>query len=77
MQGGGAVQLTGALYFPTQILQIGGNGDLGQNTSAWAIVADQVHLKGNGSVRIEAEFTNAGLPNVTALPQVTGARIVN
>lgn len=76
-QGGGAVQLTGALYFPTQTLQIGGNGDLGQNTSAWAIVADQVHLKGNGSVRIEAAFTNAGLPDVAALPQVIGARILN
>ncbi|MFY0611429.1 MAG: pilus assembly protein [Hyphomicrobiaceae bacterium] len=77
VQGGGAVQLTGALYFPTQTLQIGGNGDLGQNTSAWAIVADQVHLKGNGSVRIEAAFTNAGLPNVAALPQAQSARIVN
>ena len=77
VQGGGAVQLTGALYFPTQTLQIGGNGDLGQNTSAWAIVADQVHLKGNGNVRIEAAFTNAGLPNVAALPQTTGARILN
>lgn len=76
VQGGGAVQLTGALYFPSQTLEIGGNGDLGQNTSAWAIVADQVHLKGNGSVRIEAAFTNAGLPDVAALPQVTGARIL-
>ncbi|MGI9475487.1 MAG: TadE/TadG family type IV pilus assembly protein [Hyphomicrobiaceae bacterium] len=77
VQGGGTVQLTGALYFPTQTLQIGGNGDLGQSTSAWAIVADQVHLKGNGSVRIEAEFTNAGLPDIAALPQAKGARIVN
>lgn len=77
VQGGGAVQLIGALYFPTQTLQIGGNGDLGQNTSAWAIVADQVHLKGNGSVRIEAEFTNAGLPNVVSLPQPKSARLMN
>lgn len=77
IQGGGAVQLTGALYFPSQTLQIGGNGDLGQSTGAWAIVADQVHLKGNGSVRIEAAFTQAGYPDVTALPQVTGARILN
>lgn len=76
VQGGGAVQLTGALYFPTQTLQIGGNGDLGQNTAAWAIVADQVHLKGNGNVRIEADFTNAGLPNVAALPAPPSARIL-
>lgn len=77
IQGGGSVKLVGTIYLPTQTLQIGGNGDLGQNTSAWAIIADQVHLKGNGAVRIEAAFTSEALPDVTALPTNTATRLLN
>lgn len=76
IQGGGTVKLTGGFYFPTQTLQIGGNGDLGQDVEAWAIVADQVHLKGNGSVRIKAAFSSVGLPDVGALPTNTSPHIL-
>lgn len=77
IQGGGNVQLTGGLYFPTQTLEISGNGDLGQDVAAWSIVADQVHLKGNGTVQITANFGGAGLPDLSALPTNTIPRILN
>lgn len=77
IQGGGAVKLSGALYFPTQTLQIGGNGDLGQNTDAWAIVAHKVQLKGNGAVRIEASFEAKGLPQMAITPVTSGPRLMN
>ena len=77
IQGGGSVKLNGALYFPTQTLQIGGNGNLGQNADAWAIVAHTVQLKGNGTVRIETAFESKGLPQMAVTPVSSGPRILN
>lgn len=77
IQGGGTVKLSGAVYFPTQTLQIGGNGDLGQNADAWAIVAHKVQLKGNGSVRIEASFEAKGLPQMAVTPTASAPRLMN
>lgn len=77
IQGGGAVKLSGALYFPTQSLQIGGNGNLGQNADAWAIVAHKVQLKGNGTVRIEVKFEDKGLPQMAITPVSSSPRLMN
>ncbi|MBU2533672.1 MAG: hypothetical protein KKB37_13095 [Alphaproteobacteria bacterium] len=76
IQGGGTVRIVGALYFPSQTFEVSGNGDLGQLTAAWAIVADKVNLSGNGQIRIEASFPAAGLPTVVTLPQNVGPRIL-
>ena len=77
IQGGGDVKLSGGLYFPTQTLQIGGNGNLGQNADAWAIVAHKVQLKGNGTVRIETNFDGKGLPQMAITPVSSGPRLTN
>lgn len=77
LQGGGVVKLSGGIYLPTQTLQIGGNGNLGQNADAWAIVADQVHLKGNGTVRIEAAFAAKGLPQMAITPVSSSPRLLH
>jgi hypothetical protein len=74
--GGGVIRIVGALYFPTQNFQVGGNGDVGQSSTAWAIVADTVELNGTGNIRIQGDFTAAGLPNVVALPSSLGPRIM-
>lgn len=77
IQGGGTVKAIGAFYFPTQTFEVGGNGNIGQLSSAWAIVADKVHLTGNGQVKIEASFATESLPVVVKLPSNTAARILN
>lgn len=68
VQGGGTVRLVGALYFPTQQVDVGGNGDLGLLTDAWAIIADKVRVHGNGQVRLKADFTSVGFPEI--LPKI-------
>ena len=68
VQGGGHVRLVGALYFPTQQVDVGGNGDLGLTTDAWAIIADKIRVHGNGQVRLKADFAAAGFPEI--LPKI-------
>jgi Flp pilus assembly protein TadG len=64
IQGGGRVKFGGLLYFPTQTVEIGGNGDLGLETDAWAIIADKIRVHGNGQVRIKAKFEDNDLPDI-------------
>lgn len=68
VQGGGTVKLVGALYFPTQQVDVGGNGDLGLETDAWAIIASRIRVHGNGQVRLKANFAAEGFPEI--LPKI-------
>ncbi len=77
VQGGGTVNFVGALYFPTQTLEISGNGDIGQDSDAWTMIADMVQLKGNGTVRMKADYADAGMPDPIALPDIVGPRLIN
>lgn len=67
IQGGGALDLTGIMYFPKQILYVTGAGSVAQTSPMFAIVADKVWLEGNGQLAIgqSSDFEAAGLP---ALP---------
>ncbi|MGE0856881.1 MAG: hypothetical protein AB7L18_12395, partial [Hyphomicrobiaceae bacterium] len=69
VQGGGTMKLVGALYFPTQEVDVGGNGNLGLETDAWAIIADTIRVHGNGQVRLKANFAALGMPDI--LPKVS------
>jgi hypothetical protein len=68
VQGGGNVRLDGALCFPTQQVDVGGNGDLGLTTQAWAIIANKVRVHDNGKVRLKADFAAEGFPQI--LPKI-------
>jgi hypothetical protein len=68
VQGGGNVRLDGALYVPTQQVDVGGNGDLGLTTDAWTIIANKVRVHGNGKVRLKADFAAEGFPQI--LPKI-------
>jgi hypothetical protein len=67
--GNGNVRLDGALYFPTQQVNVGGNGDLGLTADAWAIIANKVRVHGNGKVRLKADFAVDGFPEI--LPKIS------
>ncbi|MBI2717722.1 MAG: hypothetical protein HY245_13135 [Rhizobiales bacterium] len=50
--GGGSIEVTGLMYFPTQPLLITGNGDVSVNSKYFAIVADTIAIEGNGQLNV-------------------------
>jgi hypothetical protein len=66
--GGGYMKFDGIVYFPAQPLKITGNGDIGADSSQFAIMADTIDIEGNGTlyIHISADAVGAGLPG---LPQ--------
>jgi Flp pilus assembly protein TadG len=64
IQGGGRVKMEGILYAPTWQVNIGGNGDLNQESKYWAMVADNFYMEGNGKLYIRSDAAGAGLPNL-------------
>lgn len=72
--GGGTVELEGIIYFPKQRLNITGNGWISKNAKQFAIVADRIHVEGNGQLNIgqAANYSSAGLP---ALPSSAGSGV--
>ena len=73
--GGGSVQITGLVYYPSQFLYITGAGigtvaspeKIATTTPQFAIVADKVMIEGNGQLQVggQSDSEAAGLP---ALP---------
>ena len=66
INGGGDVNIDGIVYFPTQGLDIGGNGVIGNNADQFAIMADTIEVNGTGQleIRIGADYRAAGLPEL-------------
>jgi hypothetical protein len=62
IQGGGRVKMEGILYAPTWRINIGGNGDLNQDSKFWAMIADSFYMEGNGKLYIRSDAAGAGLP---------------
>lgn len=64
--GGGDVNIDGIVYFPTQPLNITGNGVIGNNADQFAIIANTIEVNGTGSleIRIGADYSAAGLPEL-------------
>ncbi len=64
--GGGDVNINGIVYFPTQPLEIAGNGVIGADTTQFAIMADTIEVRGTGTleIRIGADYEAAGLPKL-------------
>lgn len=64
--GGGNVNIDGIVYFPTQSLNITGNGVIGNSADQFAIIANMIEVDGTGSleIRIGADYSSAGLPEL-------------
>jgi hypothetical protein len=76
IQGGGNVRVNGVLYMPTQVVDIGGNGDLNLKSEMFAMVADRFTLRGTGALSLKVDYQSAGLPDVAPHTPL-GARLVN
>jgi hypothetical protein len=64
IQGGGSVKFEGLLYMPTWQVNIGGNGDMNQESRYFAMVADSFYMEGNGKLYVKADATGADLPDL-------------
>ena len=71
--GGGLMDINGVVYFPNQPLLISGNGEIGDNSSLFAIIADTISVQGTGTlvIHISNEYSSLHLPELpTAQDQV-------
>ncbi len=64
IQGGGEVTLDGILYMPTWRVDIGGNGDVNQNSQYFTMVADSFYMEGNGKLHVRSDAVAADLPDL-------------
>ena len=64
IQGGGRVKLEGVVYAPQWKLNIGGNGELNEESDYLAIVADSFYMEGNGKLFVTSNATKADLPDL-------------
>ena len=67
--GGGTIKMQGILYMPSRAVNIGGNGQMNQTSSFFAMVADHYSLGGTGDLYMKTNYATAGFPDL--LPKVT------
>lgn len=66
--GGGDIKLEGIVYQPNRALTIGGNGQINQQSTFFAMVADTYYLNGTGDLYLKTDFATANFPDI--LPKV-------
>ena len=74
VQGGGRVKMEGILYAPQWRLNIGGNGDLNQESKFFAMIADSFYMEGNGKLYINPDAAEAGLPDL--MPKIKNGPVI-
>ncbi|MCB1510586.1 MAG: pilus assembly protein [Hyphomicrobiaceae bacterium] len=74
VQGGGRLKIEGIVYTPTWRLSIGGNGELNQEASYFALIADSFKMEGNGRLHIKSDADAAGLPN--RMPRIKNGPVI-
>jgi len=76
IQGGGALNLEGILYMPTQTILVTGNGDVNGSSTYFGMVAKDFSFQGNGQFNLVPHDTNATLTDIMAnIPIVTNVRL--
>lgn len=72
LNGTSSTLLKGAIYLPTQILSVNGNGSFGQQSDFMPLIADQLSFSGNSSTRLDltAMQTPAPLPRFSSGAQL-------
>ncbi len=74
IQGGGTLNIVGAVYAPQWKVNISGNGELNQSSPFFALVADSFYLEGNGKLYVNSDAAAAGMPNV--MPKIKNGPVV-
>jgi Flp pilus assembly protein TadG len=69
LAGNGAVNFTGALYFGNQNVTVSGNGAQDSQAPFTAVVANTLTYNGNGSLVLNANYSNTTVPLPQALHQ--------
>jgi hypothetical protein len=64
IEGGGRVKIEGVLYAPQWRVNISGNGDVNQEATYFAMIADHFYMEGNGKLYIRSDAAAAGLPDL-------------
>ena len=64
--GGGTIKVHGIVFFPIHDLRIAGGGVIGDTSSQFAVIADAIEFKGNGTleIRIGAGSASAASPEL-------------
>ena len=76
IQGGGTVNMTGVLYMPRRIVEVGGNGNVNADSNYFGMIADSFYLIGNGTIYLRSDYAAVGMPSM--LPKLTStARLTN
>lgn len=58
IEGGGNLQIDGAIYLPTQALKVGGEGEIGLLSDFMPIIAETVKFHGNAQVTVNIDGAN-------------------
>lgn len=75
IQGGGRIRIEGVLYAPDWRMNIGGNGEMNQESKYFAMIADHFYMEGNGRLYIQSNAKDAQLPDL--MPRIkTGPRLL-
>lgn len=69
LSGNGTVNFTGVLYFGNQNLTVSGNGTQNGTAAFTAVIANTLNYSGNGSLVLNANYSNTTVPLPNALRQ--------
>ena len=72
---GGELNVTGAVYFPTQTVEVKGNSVFGSNAPATSFIAYNVDFYGSPTINVSVDHQRAGLPPI--LPRTRGWRKIS
>jgi Flp pilus assembly protein TadG len=75
LSSGGALNVTGTLYFPTQALEILGDSELGARSPATSFIAYEVTFAGETRASVEVDHVEADIPPMMPFSD-DGARLV-
>jgi hypothetical protein len=71
IQGGGSLKMVGAIYFPTQTVEVGGGGNIGSLSPMMPIVADSILMRGTTVINTRIDEAAAGMP--TRMPDTSSS----
>ncbi len=75
IQGGGRVKIEGIVYVPQWKLNIGGNGEMNQESKFIAMIADSFYMNGNGKLYVQYDPASTDLPDL--MPRIkNGPRLL-
>jgi len=77
LEGGGTVNIVGAIYLPEQTLKTGGQGIIGQDSPYMPIVAKLLKFHGNATIKINYDPDADGFPDFLPNVRAGTPRLIN